>query len=539
VNHALAAQDFEAAADLIQQNASKVTIRGELTTLLQWIEALPADVSRRHPQIIISKAWTLTLSGAQPQVESLLREIEAQIEISDETPEARELRGNAAAIRGYFSMLAGDYARALELTEIAEVLLPESSVQARSILPYTLGIAYRVQGEYEKAAGAFAHLARIGEVSNELLVCATGETEVVNTRRSQGRLRDASETAHQALQRMADKGALPFGSLAKLEVALCDVLREQNELDEAYQRVTGVIERMKAWDMPTDRLFTYLTLTRVQESQGNISGALESLSVAKDLRSSHPVLMSLGRSVDIYEIRLLMATHDVPAAAHLMDNLQPGTSQMVNIRDQELIMLARVRLAQGRNDEAGAILAPLSSDSEAGGRMNAMLESLVLQACALDAQGERDAAVTILIKALTFAEPEGFVRVFVDEGEVMQQLLVAGARHLATATDPAAQSLKPYVKRLLEAFRAISSPGVAPHSQDKAVGLVEQLTSRESEVLQLIAAGDSNLTIAEKLVITVSAVKKHTGNIFGKLNVTSRTQAIARARKLGLLSVNG
>jgi len=300
-----------------------------------------------------------------------------------------------------------------------------------------------------------------------------------------------------------------------------------------------VIERMKAWDMPTDRLFTYLTLTRVQESQGNISGALESLSVAKDLRSSHPVLMSLGRSVDIYEIRLLMATHDVPAAAHLMDNLQPGTSQMVNIRDQELIMLARVRLAQGRNDEAGAILAPLSSDSEAGGRMNAMLESLVLQACALDAQGERDAAVTILIKALTFAEPEGFVRVFVDEGEVMQQLLVAGARHLATATDPAAQSLKPYVKRLLEAFRAISSPGVAPHSQDKAVGLVEQLTSRESEVLQLIAAGDSNLTIAEKLVITVSAVKKHTGNIFGKLNVTSRTQAIARARKLGLLSVNG
>jgi len=99
--------------------------------------------------------------------------------------------------------------------------------------------------------------------------------------------------------------------------------------------------------------------------------------------------------------------------------------------------------------------------------------------------------------------------------------------------------LKPYVKRLLEAFRAISSPGVAPHSQDKAVGLVEQLTSRESEVLQLIAAGDSNLTIAEKLVITVSAVKKHTGNIFGKLNVTSRTQAIARARKLGLLSVNG
>jgi len=539
VNHALAAKDFEAAADLIQQNASEFTIRGELTTLLQWIEALPADVSRRHPQIIISKAWSLTLAGAQPQVESLLQEIEAQIEIFDETPEVRELRGNAAAIRGYFSMLGGDYAHALKLTELAETLLPESSVQARSILPYTLGVAYRGQGEYEKAATAFIQLAHIGEVSNELLVWATGETEIVNTRRAQGRLREASEKARQALQRMADKGALPFGSLAKLEVALCDVLREQNELDEAFQRVTGVIERMKAWNMPTDRLFAYLTLTRVQESQGNIAGALASLRVAKDLRSSHPVLVSLGRSVDIYEIRLLMATHNVPAAARLMDDLQPGTSQMVNIRDQELIMLARVRLAQGKNDEVATILAPLSNNAEAGGRMNALLESLTLQARALDAQGDRETAVTILIKTLVLAEPEGFVRVFVDEGEGMQSLLVATAHQLELVIDPALVSLKVYVAKLLEAFPANQKTGAVFHPQIKTDGLVEPLTTRELEVLQLVAAGDSNQTIADKLVVSVSAVKKHTGNIFSKLNVNSRTQALARARQLGLLTADG
>ncbi len=535
VNHALAAQDFEAAADLIQQNASKVTIRGELTTLLQWIEALPADVSRRHPQIIISKTWTLTLTGAQPHVESLLREIEAQIEISDETLEVRELRGNVAAIRGYFAMLAGDYARALELTELAEALLPESSVQARSILPYTLGVAYRGQGKYQMAAEAFAHLAQIGEASNELLVWATGMTEVVNTLRVQGRLREASDTARQALRWMADQGAQPFGSLAKVEVALVDVLREQNKLDEAHQRVTSVIKRMKAWDMPTDHLFAYLTLTRILESQGDITGAFEALRHAKDLRSSHPVLMTLARSTDIYEIRLLLATHDIAAAARLMEDLQPGTSKMVNIRDQELIMLAQVRLAQGRNDGVAAILAPLSNDAEAGGRRITLLESLALQARALDAQGDRETAVAILIKALASAEPEGFVRVFVDQGEGMQSLLVATARQLELAIDPALISLKVYVAKLLEAFPSNQKAGAVSHLQAKKDRLVEPLTSRELEVLHLIASGDSNQEIAEKLVITLSAVKKHTGNIFGKLGVSSRTQAVARARELGLL----
>ncbi len=538
VNHALAAQDFEAAADLIQQYASEITIRGELTTLLRWIEALPADVFRRHPQIIISKAWSLTLAGALPQVESLLQEIEAQIKDSAETPEGRELRGNISAIRGYFAMLTGNYARALELTELAETLLPASSVQARSILPYTLGAAYRAQGEYEKAANAFVHLARIGEVSNELMVWATGETEVVNTRHGQGRLREASETARQALRRMADKGALPFGSLAKLEVALCDVLRELNELDEAHQRLTGVIERMKSWDMPTDRLFAYLTLTRVQEAQGDFTGAFETLKIAKDLRSAHPVLIALARSVDIYEIRLLLATHDVSAAARLMDDLNPGTSQMVNMRDQELTMLGRVRLAQGRFDEAVAILDPLSKDAEAGGRRATWLESLVLHARVLHAKGDQGTALAILIKALALAEQEGLVRIFIEEGEELQSLLMAAARQLESATDPTLTSLKAYVARLLDAFPSNQkADGVSP-PQAKPTGLVEALTSRELEVLQLIAAGDSNRPIAEKLVITVSAVKKHTGNIYGKLNVNSRTQAVARARQLGLLSAD-
>jgi LuxR family maltose regulon positive regulatory protein len=170
--------------------------------------------------------------------------------------------------------------------------------------------------------------------------------------------------------------------------------------------------------------------------------------------------------------------------------------------------------------------------------MSAMLESLALQARALDAQGDRETAMTILIKALKFAEPEGFVGVFVDEGEAMQSLLAATASQLESAIDPSLISLKVYVAKLLKAFSTNQKAGAVSHPQARADGLIEPLTTRELEVLQLIAAGDSNQTIADKLIITVSAVKKHIGNIFGKLNVNSRTKALVRARQLGLLSTD-
>jgi LuxR family maltose regulon positive regulatory protein len=201
-------------------------------------------------------------------------------------------------------------------------------------------------------------------------------------------------------------------------------------------------------------------------------------------------------------------------------------------------MLARLRLAQGRSHEAESILSTLIREAEAGEGNYAFIGMLALQACVLHAKGDDEAALQVLVQALTLAEPERFVRVFVDEGEGMQQLLAAVMRRTEIASDQASLSSKTYLASLLDAFREAPGPYPSPVSGDKTTGLVEQLTPREFEVLQLIAAGDSNQTIAGKLVITLSAVKKHTGNIFGKLNVGSRTQAVARARQLGLLSAD-
>jgi len=534
-HHARAAGDVDSLARLIEQNGDAMMTRGELSTLIRWMEALPDEVIRLHPLILIAKAWMLTLAGAVQQVEPLLQQVELQLSASPEAPVARELSGNIAAIRSFFAMLAGEYAAALDLGQRAEGLLPERSIQARSLLPYTIGSAYRGQGDYEKAAEAFAQVTQLGEKNHNLMVWGTGVTELVNVRRSQGRLRQAAEIGRQALQKMIDQGVYPFGSLAKLEVALSEVLREQNELDEARERVTRVIARMQDWNMPTDRIFASLALIHILEAQGEIDSAFEELRIAKNLKAANPVLITLAKAVDYCEIRLQLATGNISAASRLVDELRPDANRVASLREQELALLARLRLAQGRPDEAVTILDPLVTEGlrpEGAGHLSILLEILALQVRALEAQGSHDAALELLLKALSLAEPEGFMRVFVDEGPQIK-LVIADCRlriedrRLSLAEDLRSRLLD-YTDLLIEAF---------PHRSSLPTSLPPPtaLTEREQEVLRLIAEGLKYEEIAGRLFISLNTVRTYVKGIYGKLNVNNRTRAIALARELKLI----
>ncbi len=538
VNHALAGKDFETAARLVEQNTYSLTTRGELATLLGWIAALPAEVSCR-PNFLMAKAWALLFAGAADQIEMLVQQIETQAALDPQAPEAATLLGTVAAIRAFFALMVGDHGRALELARRAESLLPPAGSEpsglrpyllaARSVLPYTLGMGYRGQGLYEKAAEAFEQEVQASTAPSDILIWTIATVEVAVVRRLQGRLRESAEVSRRALRRIAEQGAHAFGSLAKVEATLAEILREQNGLAEAWQRTTGAIDRMRAWNMPTDRLAAYLTLGRIQLSQRDLPGARETVRVAKELRAAHPVFLDLSRTLDMLEIRVALAAKDIGTAAGLMEVLQPGTSQIVFLRDQELVLLAQLRIAQDRPGDAIAITSPLASEAELAGRLYTWLTAQLQQALALDAQSNRKAALAALRKVLPWAEAEGFVGVFMDEGKEMQELLSA------IASDASVKQ-QVYLAALLEAFPAGAKPDAAPHpAANMAEALIEQLTARELEVLQLIASGASNQTIADRLTITVSAVKKHTGNIFGKLGVKSRTQAVARARQLKLL----
>ncbi|MAT45014.1 MAG: hypothetical protein CL609_22000 [Anaerolineaceae bacterium] len=534
VNHVLAVRDFESAARLFEQYGSQMMTRGELATFLSWTDALPDEVIVRHPQIIIAKVWALTLAGEYRLVEPILKLAESYTGSKCDTPETCELVGFTAAIRAFFAMMAGEDDIALQLAERAEGLLPERSVHVRWLLPYTIGAAYRGRGQFEKAVEAFQRQAQMGEAHDNLIVWVTGVTGVALVRRAQGSLREVVQICHQALRRLDAYEAAGFGSLAKLETPLIEVLIEQNELDEAQRRLEGVTARMQNWPMPTDRLHSLLALIQLQTAQGDLIGALETLRVAKELKSNHAVLMNLARLVDLWEIRLFIEAGEFTSADRLLEALQPGTSRWVELRDYELLLLANLRLAQSRPNESQKILSPLVEELEVSERKPALIEALALQAYVWNEQKDRDTALSFFIKALDLAEPEGFVQVFLKFGKPMHQLLAMLSHHQFLETN---QRRAYYVDKLSNAVGGRNVEQFEPPGPSGSVsGLVEPLTGREIEVLHLIAAGDSNRTIAKKLVITESAVKKHTGNIYGKLSVNSRTQAVASARQLGILS---
>jgi LuxR family maltose regulon positive regulatory protein len=529
VSHALAAADYEGAARLIEQHTFGMMTRGELATLLAWIGALPGDVVQRRSRLCVALGWAWTFGGQVGRVEPLLQRAEHLLAQEEMTREKSDLLGNIACTRAFVAGMAGDMGRAIELAHEADELLPADSYVARSMIPFTLGLAYRGDGDFERSAAALAGVVEAGEAAGNIWTLSVGLYEIATTRRLQGRLRLAADIYRQAQRLAAERGARYFGSLGKVDAGLSEVLREQNDLETARRLVLHGIERMAAWGSPADLLLAYTSLIQVEAARGDLSAAWDALGLAEELIRTNLIFPRLTKMVEICRVRLWLARGDMEPAEGWVRATQPGTRGTVVIREVEEIALARVRIAERRWDEALHLLSRLAEAARAGGRIAALIEILTLEAVALHAQHNTPRALEMLMQALALAEPEGYARVFLDEGSPMADLLA----RLTGPGEGRTSQLREYASRLLAALSGeeVRAPTVAPGAQ----GLVEPLSVRELEVLRLIAAGLSNRQIAERLFISVRTVKKHVENSYAKLGVNSRTQAIARARELGLL----
>lgn len=535
IQHAFAAKELERAAWLVERSAIDILSRGEMSSLLKLFAALPEDLVFHRPRLCILNAWALTFAGQFDQAGVRLQQVEKQFQPGETTPEAKEILGGIAILRALIADYQGNMASAIELALQAEELLPEKNWAERSIIPFVIGDNYSATGELDKAERAFEKIKQIGYTSGNLWTISVALHKLALVKVMQGGLREARDLYQEAITLAGKRGGQQYGTMGGIYVGMSDLSREWNELGAARQVVIEAIRNMEHWQNPTNLVTGYVTLARISLSQGEIKNAEEALEKAEAISRQRNIFPITRKTLEACQVRLWLAKEDLAVANQWAK--EKGLDEKDYVIDRKIdylcelewITMARVLIARNELDRALNVLTILAEAAEPAGRNGRLIEILILTALALDGSGRTAQAHSILTKSLALAEPEGYVRVFLDEGKPMEELLQACSRR-------ADGSLKAYTERLLNAFKMPTSVlAEISSSPYQAEPLVEPLTEREIEALHLLAAGLSNREIAERLYLSKGTIKTHTHNLYGKLGVQSRTQAIARARELNLI----
>ena len=527
IGHALSAPDHERAARLIGGESTQAFSRGQIPTVLRWLEALPDEAKRRRPRLILQHALALALTGRPEDVEPLLKEAEWEAEATGE--DRRFLMGFASAVRSWCARLRGDAPRAIELARRALSLLPDEAGGLRAFAAVVLGDTLWTTGDLAAAGEALAEATRIGRSAGHVYSTLSAVTLLARVQAERGRLCEADETLGQALRFVEEQRIELLPAAGAIHIGMGALLYERDDLDGAERALKAGIGLAERTGNVTDLVWGYVTLSRAKRAWRDEGGALEMA------RKAERVARDYGADLEIaiahaWMTRLCLIRGDLAEAAALeLKRATDAEGNAAAARVLDRITSARLLHARGRHREALRLLDGPREAAEANGRMRDLIEILTLRALAQWASNEKERAVGTLAKALALAAQEGYVRTFVDEGKPMAELLsrVLEAQQRGRL-DPSIPAH--YLRKLLAALERDAADTARP-----ATDLPEALSERELEVLQLIAAGKSNRRIASELFVGVGTVKTHLSNLYRKLDSHSRTQAVARARELKLL----
>jgi LuxR family transcriptional regulator, maltose regulon positive regulatory protein len=558
IRHALTAKDFKRAATLVELVAPEMrrSRRGATVTELGWLKALPDELVRSRPVLSVAYAYALFGGGELEGVEARLQDAERWL---DTTADMRERRGSPAA--GMVVVDENEYRRLpgmIALIRAGRALgrgdMPETVKNARQVLDLALeddhlmlggaasqlGLVAWTNGDLDSArrmtAEGMAHLRLAGYISQAI----GGAIVLADMQIAQGRLREAMTTYERALQWATEPGAPVLRGAADMHVGMSDLLRERNDLKTATQHLLTSQALGELAGLPQNPYRWCAAMARIREAEGDLEGALNLLDQAERLYNAN--FSPNVRPIAARKTRVWLAQGRLgEALGWAREQGLSVENELSYLHEFDAITLARLLLAWYQSDhaarfilEAMGLLERLRKAAEEGGRTGSAIEIGILQAQAHHMRGEIPAALEPLQQALTLAEPEGYVRVFLGEGPPMAQLL----------REASARKIRPeYTNRLLASFEAekrpllAASPGKseAESCLPAARPLIEPLSQREMEVLRLIAQGFSNREIGERLFLALDTVKGHNRRIYDKLQVQSRTEAVARARELGLL----
>ncbi|MCJ7548689.1 MAG: LuxR C-terminal-related transcriptional regulator, partial [Anaerolineae bacterium] len=567
IRHALAAEDFARAAALIELVMPAMNRSQGYAALLGWLKALPDELVRVRPVLSTEYALVSMSCGELGAVEPRLRDAERWLAPADsvnpmadmrERPESptagmvvvneeefRRVPGMIALIRAAHALARGDMPETVRNAGLVLDRAPKNDYSMLGGAASQLGLAAWASGDLDVArrmtADGMANVRLAGYISPAI----GGAIVLADIQIAQGCLHEAMTTYERTLQGATKPGTPVLQGTADMYVGMSSLHYEHNDLKTATRHLLTSQALGGLAGLPQNPYRWCAAMARIREAQGDPDGALDLLDQAARLYDGD--FSPNVRPVATRKTRVWVAQGRLgEAMGWAREQGLSAENELSYLHEFDHITLARVLLARYRSDRAdgsisGAmgLLARLLRAAEDGGRMGSVIEIQVLQAMAYHAKGDLPAALLPLQHALALAEPEGYVRMFLDEGSSMMQLL----REASVREVMPRQGLPSYTDKLLAAFEAEEPPVLAGRqaspgkSEDKsylppvspAQPLIEPLSQRELEILQLIAQGLSNREIRERLFLALSTVKGHNRNIFGKLQVHSRTEAVARA----------
>ncbi len=535
IEHALSAGAFERAARLIAEEAEATLMRSETVTVLGWIQRLPEELVRDSPSLSLSYAWALLLEGrAIDEIESHLQALAG---------ESDGMAGQVAMMRAFLASTIGEVPRAAELSRQALAQLPEGSSFLRSLAEWISAFVDLAEGDYAQGVQSLERVAQESQGSGNAMVAASARTTIARVYVREGRLSEAKAEFERAIAAGTDKQGQLLPVAGRAMISLADLYREWNDLESAERYLIQGIELIGRW-RAVAALPGYITLARVRQARGDASGAQETIERAQQLAAVFDATDWDDVLVGMYQARLWIEQGNLDAAVRWAEEQRievTTVSSESQERDEyikshllryEYPVLARLWLKQGHPEKALTAVESMLSRLKGQGRRDMTIEAHMLQAVALQAMGDTGPALAALARALVLAKPGGYVRIFLDGGPPVAELFRLAA----------AQGIEPYfARRILDAFAHEQQAESVPHLGVPAEklpfqgDLVEPLTEREVEILGLLASGRSNREIAQTLFIALGTVKKHLKNVYSKLDVHSRTQAVARARDLRIL----
>jgi LuxR family transcriptional regulator, maltose regulon positive regulatory protein len=521
IRHSLTAGDQDRVIQLIEQYGAILVLSGEYIALSNWIKAVESR-SQMHPWIHIIKAWLFILTGQPERAEELLQIAEKLISSLEADTQNMLMQGAIATGRAYRSFINGDTHQTATFARQAMEDLPDAGIISRSIRSIAtalLGDACLMNGELEEARQVYTEATKIGQAAGDVHVVMVVNCSLGRILMEQGLLHQAAELFAEALQLATRPDSRKLVTAGEVYAELSQVSYEWNNLDAALEQVHSCIALCRQWGHQPFQAIGSIMLARLEQVQGHPEATLEAMNIAENLTREHHFAFKYTVWVKHALVRLWIAQGNLEKASHIVQESGITIKDEISfLREPEFLALLRLLLAQGDYNASLVLSQRILKKAETARQIGRIIEVLVLQALIFQGRKEMEQALAVLKRALSLAKPERYIRTFVDEGEPMARLLhLARSRQIETE----------YVTDLLSVLEKTTNPTQPPPKL-----LTEPLTTREVEVLKLIEAGSSNQEISEQLVISIPTVKRHISNIYTKLGVKSRTQALAIGKEL-------